>query len=388
MVQSSQPEAIAIPAESHPSAHPRFSPTRKARLRDIRVANRMIVFNHLFPRTELSRSDLSGITHLSKASVSEVVQELLDARFLTETGERATRGRGKRATLLAVDSRWWSVIVVDVSQSYMIVGARLTLDGTILDKQEIAITDHSDITEERIVDLCNRLIGDSATHVLGIGICVPGIIDDHGNVLNSANLRWSNVPLQKELQASFSAPVFVTHDTTSSLLAERFYEHAPANMLFISISLGVGAGIMFDNHPVKGMNDSAGEIGHVTLDPNGPHCSCGKNGCLEAYVSVPVLRHKIADNPSDRTRILQHAGEELGTALVSTVNLLDFNDIVLSGPPDIVNSILVDSTEETLNRLGPVEAVHERTVHRSQFGDDINLLGEGIAVLQHNLAAL
>ena len=245
---------------------------------DARINNRMLVFNYLFPKQILSRAMLVRKTELSKASISTVVSEMLDDHMLIESGHESKIERGKRGTLLEVDATYWNIISIDISQPCLIQGAILNLCGDILKRSEISLYKNTDVSTDKIVELCKTLIKESNNNILGIGIAVPGIVDNNGKVIRSLNLKWENINLKEELNKYFDCPIIIDHDTNSALLAERFFGNGVSNTIFIQLSLGVGASILINDAIITGINNSAGEIGHITVDPNGPTCTCGKKG--------------------------------------------------------------------------------------------------------------
>lgn len=355
---------------------------------DARINNRMLVFNYLFPKQILSRAMLVRKTELSKASISTVVSEMLDDHMLIESGHESKIERGKRGTLLEVDATYWNIIAIDISQPCLIQGAILNLCGDILKRSEISLYKNTDVSTDKIVELCKTLIKESNNNILGIGIAVPGIVDNNGKVIRSLNLKWENINLKEELNKYFDCPIIIDHDTNSALLAERFFGNGVSNTIFIQLSLGVGASILINDAIITGINNSAGEIGHITVDPNGPTCTCGKKGCLETYISAEILHKKMFTSDQARIDILTEAGHYLGKALTTTINLLDLTDVVIYGPSDIVNKVFISATEEAIQEYGPYNPKHLCTVRRCTCNNDITLIGECISVIQNRIMHL
>ena len=151
--------------------------------------------------------------------------------------------------------------------------------------------------------------------VRGIGICAPGPLDPNtGVVINPPNLPcWRNFPLAAEISKLYSAPVKVDNDGNAAALAEALWGAGRGyrNVFYATLGTGIGTGIVFDGHIYHGRTGAAGEGGHVSIDYRGPHCGCGKPGCIEVLASGPAIarraRAKLAENKT-RSAILELAG--------------------------------------------------------------------------------
>lgn len=365
---------------------PLMTITEKTDPTDIRINNRMMIFSLLFPNTVMSRAQISRRTGLSRVSVSEVVSEMIDHHILVETGQEAPSRRGKKGTLIGVETGYWNIISLDLSQPFIIQGAVTNILGQVLSRAEQPVSKSTDITPDTVIELCQRLIDKAEGTVLGIGIAVPGIVDDHGTVTDSRNLDWSDLHLGDLLEERFDLPCFIDNDANSAALTERFFGDEYRNMLFIQISIGVGAAILIDDSMVLGTNHAAGEIGHVVVEPDGAQCTCGKHGCLETLVSTSTLRAQMAAKPEERAAILQQAGAYLGKALSMPASLLDITDIVVYGPPDVVNDTLLDSVTETLDAATTTSTRQSKiTARRCECGENNVIIGESISVVQSKL---
>jgi predicted NBD/HSP70 family sugar kinase len=290
--------------------------------------------------------------------------------------------------LLRVDTAHWNIISVDLSQPYLIQGAIITITGAILERTEMSMEQPTDITTCKVVELCRLLMAKAAGEILGFGIAVPGIVNGAGVVLKSTTLGWNKVHLKSIIEKEFNKPAVIDHDAHSALLAERYFGKGTPNTLFIQLTLGVGASLLIEDSTVLGVNHHAGEIGHVTVNGNGPQCICGKRGCLESLVSLSAIRSRLSQPGSDRLEVLTQSGQYLGQALAFPVNLLDIDDIVVYGPPDIVGPQFLHSVKRTLIGYGSTNSPHHYCVRRCECGSDIVMLGESISVLQLTLATL
>jgi glucokinase len=144
-----------------------------------------------------------------------------------------------------------------------------------------------------INDLAGRL--GPGTSLRGIGIASPAANSLRGTIESPANLGWGTVNLMEMVRRYFTIPVAITNDANAALLGEQMYGAARGmkNVVMLTLGTGLGAGIALDGKLLQGENGAAGEIGHMTLDPGGRMCGCGRRGCVETYVSAQGLRRTV-----------------------------------------------------------------------------------------------
>lgn len=350
-----------------------------------RINNRMMVFNLLFPNAAMSRAQIGRRTGLSRVSVSEVVSELIDAHILMEAGRENPSRRGKKGTLVGVDPLHWNIVAIDLSQPRLIRGAVTNILGFPLERIERPVPRGGALEAKDVVDLAVELAGRASGEPLGVGIAVPGVVDDHGTVVDSNNLGWSGLALGEAVTARLGLPCVVDNDANSALLTERFFGEAGPNALFVQITSGVGAALLIDDSIVLGENHASGEIGHVVVDEHGPECVCGRRGCLEAVIAPNTLRRRILADGEDPAMVLGEAGRLLGRTLAMATSLIDLNDMAVWGPHDIVDDAFLKGAEDAINDFAASHCRTHITVRRCEYGDDIVLRGESISVLQSAL---
>ena len=350
---------------------------RKAVSGDTRRHNRSLVLRTFFRSGTLSRADLARATHLTRAATSELVAELLDEGLVEELGTRSEQRVGKPATLLGVvpDARF--TVTLDLSDDARFLAALVDLGGKVLDRR---VAERDGRTGDAAVALVLRLATDLAAAadrpLLGVGAGSPGVVDPAGVVVEAPNLGWHGVELSRQLAQVVDAPAHVANDANAAALGELGLNGpAERSLLAIKIGWGVGAGLILDGHLVLGDRFAAGEIGHVTVDPDGEVCACGRVGCLETAVAAPRLRR------GDRDA----GGRRLGEALAPVVSALNLREVVLSGPLDVL--------DETF-RTAALAAIRERTmpavgdnvdIRFSSLGEDDVLFGAARLVLDREL---
>jgi N-acetylglucosamine repressor len=256
-----------------------------AREINLRIALNLIREHHL-----ISRADLARRLSMTRGSVSILVQELLSQGLIYEgaTGEAA---RGRKPTFLHIRTRDRLAIAVDISFSKTTMAlSDFSGKPLVLEAFDTIFT-----VPEFIADLSTRIhkmLGkiEVQRNCEGIGIAVPGIVDQRtGLVLYAPALGWRRVDLREKLGAATGMPVQIENSGRVCALAQLWLERrdasSPNSFVYISVSDGVGIGMVANGELVRGHDHSAGEFAHMPLNLDGPRCLCGASGCWEAYIS-------------------------------------------------------------------------------------------------------
>ena len=193
-----------------------------------------------------------------------------------------------------------------------------------------------------------------------LALGAPGPLDSSRGIIHFApNLNWHNVPIRAILEEKTGFRVLLDNDANLAALGEHLYGagRGADNMVFITISTGVGGGLILDGKLYRGSAGGAGEIGHMTIDWQGPQCSCGSRGCLEALIAIPRLlakyqqstgkaltfaqfKEKVAGGDEKALEIVDFAGGVLGVGLVNVCNLLNPQLIVVGGELSLLGELL------------------------------------------------
>lgn len=178
---------------------------------------------------------------------------------------------------------------------------------------------------EAVVDAVAGFAADlvgCAQSVAGIGLAVPGIVDeDSGTVIEAANLGWRDVAIGPVVQERVGVPVSLRHDVRAAALAEGLVGAARGydDYLLLTLGTGVGAAVVFGGKPYTGLGGRGGELGHTTVDPDGPLCACGGHGCLEAYASAGAVVRRYAERTGERVEAEQVVARAVGGDHVAQV---------------------------------------------------------------------
>lgn len=259
----------------------------------IRDMNRSLVLEAIVNHPPMSRADLSKLLHLTKATVSTIVQELIDRRLVVELGSAET-SMGRKPILLDFNSSCGSIIAVDLGVRKITI---LTgdLKGRSCSVKEYPVDSEIPL-EDYLIDLLHRTKDSlpKSTHgLVGISIGIYGVVCDSLVLFTPYyDLKHSN--LKNLLEEEFQVPVVIENEANLSVIGEAACSEHFRNMIFLNIHEGVGMGILVDGELYTGQNGYAGEFGHTILFPDGRPCPCGNHGCLEQYVSESALLRDFA----------------------------------------------------------------------------------------------
>ncbi|MEH7483764.1 ROK family protein, partial [Neobacillus drentensis] len=262
---------------------------------------------------------------------------------------------------------------------------------------------NKDVLFSMIKELTNQ-IPDSPYGLIGIGLCVPGLVNTEQKVIFTPNIVWNyELDLKSLIEQEFQVPVFIENEANAGAYGEKVFGAAKnyENIIYVSVGTGIGIGIVINNDLYRGVNGFAGEMGHLTIDFNGLKCSCGNRGCWELYASEKALLHTFQNNDTitsyqelinlanqndpDILMALQNFGFYLGIGLTSILNTFNpqaviiRNDIVEALPMvlnSIRNSILSRSNDKLNNS-------HELLL--SSLGKNAPALGTSSIAIEHFL---
>ncbi len=310
-----------------------------------------------------------------------------------------------------------TVIGVDLGGTNLrtaIVGS----DGEILDKHKEATkaVDGWVKVVARLIDNIKRQLEIGAkmgTEVFAVGVGAPGVIlVDKGIVVKSPNFPdWNNLPLKAELEKALKIPVHIENDANAAALGEKWLGAGRdiKSMIHLTLGTGVGGGIILDNKIWHGADGMAGEIGHMTLIPDGRQCTCGNTGCLETYASargivqsfreelekqkLPVteaLKEVTSEKVYQAARegdavarwVMKDMGRMLGIGIASLINIFNPQRVVIGGGVKDAWPLFIGAThEEIMKRAFQVPA--ERTeIVPSLLGDDAGMVGAAAVALE------
>lgn len=280
----------------------------------------LYILSLIWSEGPISRTALADRTGLAHSSITRLIR-MLEKHDLVRAVEVGESTGGRPPILLAFNKDAGVVLAVDLSSIdlrgaiYDVLGNRLSL----IERPYAGIG--KDAIDAQLTALVDDLIAASAAlekRPLAIAISVPGTVDlESATILDVTNLDLLDFPVGDLLGARYHLPVIIEHDTIAAAYAERYYGagRASENMIYITVSQGIGAGILLKNHIHRGETGLAGEIGHVTIVRDGPLCLCGRRGCLEAVAGAQAIIRQT------RQALAEAQGQRNGeTAASSTLN--------------------------------------------------------------------
>jgi predicted NBD/HSP70 family sugar kinase len=377
-------------------------------VRDLRRANRARLLRQLYFHGPLSRQDLLQATSLSSGSVSNVVADLLEARVVVEAGAVESDG-GRPRILLRVDTARFQVIGIDVGETRIRVerfdlGLReqaamdIPMDGACPDPQQVVAGIAAGLAE---------LTGDADRRILGVGIGVPGIVQQEPSaVVHGQAVGWDAVPFGQLLRSHTDLPLFVENGATTMGQAELWFGSGRTtdSAVFLLIGSGVGASLIVEGAPLRGWTTSAGEWGHTNVQVGGRLCRCGARGCLEAYVGAEsvIARYLEAEgaaelHPADEEkalgrimvlaerdrsaageaarRVLDETALHIGVGVANLVNLLNPKQVIIGGWAGLTMAAPL------LPRILQVARDHALRLPYSQTSIELGVLGPDAVAL-------
>ncbi|HEY0248304.1 MAG TPA: ROK family transcriptional regulator [Gryllotalpicola sp.] len=331
--------------------------------------NQTVVLDAIRRRPQGStRSELAVVTGLSGMTVANVCRRLLELGLVAEHGTRIS-GPGKPAAILRLNPDGGFSIGVHIDPA-VITYIVLDLAGQVRDHARTGTPSAQDprsVIDEmaRAIDALIDSSGVDRARVHGIGIATPGPVNvEDGIVLNPPMLpTWNRVALRSSLSEATGLPVLLEKDVTAAVVAELWYAEpgSSRDFAFLYYGTGLGTGIAIGGEVVRGISSNAGDPGHITVDPDGPLCVCGRRGCV-GYITVPRalverarrdgvlapaeddesmaeveaafdrLAARAAGGDAGAYAIIAYAARQIARAVVVIVNLLDIERVIFGGP--------------------------------------------------------
>lgn len=372
----------------------------------LRVANQRRVLDLLLQADgPIPQSSIARETGLAGGTVSTIVRQLAGAGLLSTVA-----GAGRRSTSVALGEGTGVVGAVDVGHSHVGV-AVADFTGTILGEERVrmkptAAPDTALSTAEDLLDQVLRSLDLSRTAVRSIGLGLPAPIADGVVTASTILPGWVGMHVTDAAAAHFGVPVHFENDANLGALAEhtRGAGRHHRSSIFVKVSSGVGAGIVIDDEIWRGSNGTAGEIGHLTLDDQGPVCRCGSRGCLEAYASTGTVLSLVAEQLDTDTvdvvaaaaldgnvaarRVFEDAGLHLGWGLAALTNLLNPEVLIIGGDMAHAGDLLLEPARQGLRRH-VLSGAENTPIVPAQLGDRATLTGALLlAIRQTDLLTL
>lgn len=370
----------------------------------LREANRAAILDSVKRYGGLTQVELVGSTGLSAATISTIVKELTSSGLVEV---RPTSRSGRRAQLVTVARRVGLAIGVQVGTRHLRValgdfGGEVIADQTLPLPSEHRIDTTLDRTALLIVDLLDR-VGATLDELVGIAMAVPAPVDVATGLISVRGVMrgWDDEPVAQVMSKRLGKPVWVDNDANLGAFAEATLGAGRpfADVLYVRASHGIGAGIVLGGRLHRGFAGTAGEIGHVQVDPQGAICRCGSRGCLDTVVGADALlaplagshgaltlrdvMHRALAGDPGCTRVVADAGEAIGAVLASAAQALNPQVVVVGGELAETGEMLLDPMRRELRRgmlpnlIAPIDIVP------AMLGQQAEVMGALATVLEN-----
>ncbi len=392
-------------------------------LGDIKLINRAVIFRTIREAGAISRSELAKKTGLNPATVTHIARVLIELGLIEEAGSSESKG-GRPSTLLKIRSKAGYIVAVHLDRYFMrAMITNLNLGEKIHSEVYATQTDNNaQINIDNLLNIVEDLIKESGINqkeLIGIGICAPGPLNvKSGMLLSPPNFPgWPSMPIRQIFEDRFHLPIFLEQDANASALAEKLFGQMreAENFIFLLADGGLGGGVFIGGDIYRGEDCTAGEIGHTTVDMNGPRCSCGNFGCLELYASPRAVCKYIIENlergrsapklletiDGDLKRVsfetvvtAAEAGDELCLAgiermrsalaagIANLVNVFDPEAIVVGGEIGLAKAFLHEYLKEAIKTRTLSGSTKPVPLYFSEMGADAQIIGAFCLVLQ------
>ena len=261
----------------------------------IRDMNTQLVLNTIMSQGPISRATIAAKLGLTKATISAIVQTLLDRFLVVETGSGEVK-KGRRPILLELNKDCGYVISIDLSAEYItVLTANLMGENCSLKRYS------NDTKRENILAKIEGIVAETIANVpeshygtVGIALAIHGVVYNN-EVVFFPYTPYEGIPFAAHLEEKFKLPVILENEANLSALGEWAYSFHRENLLNISIHSGIGLGIVMNNQLISGQDGYAGEFGHTIIEADGRVCPCGNLGCLEQYASERILLKELSE---------------------------------------------------------------------------------------------
>jgi len=380
-------------------------------LRSLRELNRGRVIDALRERGTASRAEIARATGLSRSTVSSIVTDLMEAGLVSEPGEATgvafgAHG-GRPPVLLSLDKSAGLALGVDFGHTHLRVAVSDLSHEILAEAGQELDVDHSapeglDAAEQLVRQVVAEA-GVDGNRVLGVGMGLPGPINRSTGAVGSSSILpgWVGVDAATEMGRRLGLPVHVENDANLGALAEFVWGSGKghSNVVYIKLSSGVGAGLLFAGRLHQGAGGTAGEIGHTPAQHGTAICRCGSRGCLETVASARAIAEQLgvsrgepvstkemleltADGDPAASRLISEAGREIGVALAGLCNLLNPDCVIIGGDLSGAGELITEPVMESIRRYAITSAAEQVSVVAGVLGERAELLG-ALALVLH-----
>ena len=345
--------------------------------------------------------------------MSAIVSELLSKGLAKEARAGVSSG-GRRPIILEFQDQSSFIVGIELGATHIsCVLTDLRCNGRASWSAPAPVRDEPEVALQKMTMAVRSVLEASGVQpfqVLGVGVAVPSPVDEErpGELLPLIVPKWKGYNIATYLEESFKRPVFVDNDANLGALAELWWGAGSSakDLAYIKVATGVGAGLIINGRIFRGSGGIAGEIGHTSIDPNGPQCICGLKGCLTTFIGTPALleraKDKLRASGSNRlppasidelvnaaldgdlmsVELIHYAGDKLGVGIANMLNLLNPEMVVLGGGIARAGDLLLDGVRTTIGGLSLPESIINTQIRTTGLNEWGIAVGAATLVLQ------
>ncbi|HHU50558.1 MAG TPA: ROK family protein [Firmicutes bacterium] len=375
----------------------------------MRNINKELVFRCIKDNLIISKKIIAEKLGLSTTTVATIINELLAGNKIQSCGSAKSTG-GRKSILYEVNPTSGYAVGIDL-QVDQIVYVLLDFAGNVVSTKKTDLTDKS---EWAVAAVLNKEIpefvvenGISMEKILGIGLGVPGTVHGQSEIIEFApNLEWENVNLRSLLKCK--TPIIVENEANAAALGEKGFGvgRNVANMVYVSVGMGVGCGIIIDHKLFSGTSFNAGEFGHMTVEPDGLPCKCGKRGCWEVYASNNAALNLYAAKSGEyfdkfedfiqrlmvgekiASEVADHIAKYLGVGIGNIVNGLNPQLVVIGGKITETGDMIYDKILQQIKYHTLRRSMTELEIQFSALNSKASAMGAAGRVLDEAIKML
>lgn len=384
--------------------------------------NRKIVLEMIREKGPINKAEIAKQAGLSIPTVMKITEDFENQNLVRNVGKGESTG-GKRPDLLEFVSDAFYVMGIDIGREHvkMVI---MDMDASVLESNSFLVEDEKIRDPDAFLkEICIKAeemlagFGMEPGRFMGIGIGMPGILDyENGNVVFSPDYNWTDVPLMQILKQHLSYRIMVENSNRTLALGEYIFGAAKGSeyMFCINLGYGIGGAIINQGKISRGMSGSSGEFGHMVMDPDGPLCDCGNNGCLEAIASGNAIAKRmvlelangkesmvsngmLANSAKIEAKdvflaarmgdmlsreIINYAMANLGIAIASCINLLDPDMIILAGGLTKSGDFFMKSLNDTIQCHKMRHSGRKTQIRLGKLGDYGTAIGAATLLVQ------
>lgn len=331
--------------------------------------NTAIVLDAVLRYAPLSRAQISERTGLNKATVSSLVLDLIDNHLVADLGPGASSG-GRKPNLLEFRASSGYAVGIDLGVNY-IRGILTDLEGGVVAEHRLTLkAQNVESVIPRLLECIETLrarIPACPYGMVGIGIGVPGLVNESGTILFAPNLSWPEVPLRTIVEERFGVPVTIDNEANAGAQGEQRYGagRGIANQIYVSVGIGIGTGMILNKELYKGAGGFSGELGHLSIHADGKPCRCGNQGCWELYASENALLEQSAPlgyhdldalleaagrGEPEVLALFERIGEALGVGIANIVNVFNPDVVIIGNEMRRAEAWIEEAVQRTVAR--------------------------------------